>query len=58
MDGNFSLILSNDGGTSLTVLSKGKQLNIKLSGEVSNGIEQHLFWGQSMFRFFSVLGNF
>ena len=35
MDGNFSLILSNDGGTRLTVLSKGKQLNIKLSGEVS-----------------------
>ena len=34
MDGNFSLILSNDGGTSLTVLSKGKQLNIKQSGEV------------------------
>ena len=34
MDGNFSLILGNDGETSLTVLSKGKQISLKLSGEV------------------------
>ena len=34
MDGNFSLILNNDGETSLTVLAKGKQISLTLSGEV------------------------
>ena len=34
MDGNFSLIMSNDGETSLTVLAKGKQISLTLSGEV------------------------
>lgn len=51
MDGNFSLILSNDGETSLTVLSKGKQISLKLSGEV-RGWNFRFLWS-----FFSLLYN-
>ncbi|XP_045158693.2 uncharacterized protein LOC123524511 [Mercenaria mercenaria] len=38
-DGNFSLILSNDGYTTLTVLSSGKPISINMQGEVLVGGE-------------------